>query len=258
MKQKNQLKRLAGLLTLPVLVTVSFGANAAEPPPAPVMEAYTCSYNTGKSEKDLLAARDYYVKQADKAGIKLGASYLLSLFKGSLPFDQVWMTPHSSLAAFAAATDAEAASADMAGVEARFDDVVDCTANLNNLMTVFQRQGYTPDGSPGFVSASACTARPGVGPEQLQDLRTHIADVVGSLGADAPNAIFIMTPITQGPTSADMVLMAAFDGVSPWADFITAIRSSADGPMLMRHFQAVAECDQALWNSQRVIAPAAE
>lgn len=257
MKSKSQNRWLTALLALPVLATVSFDVSAAEPPLAPVMETYTCSYNAGKSEKDLMAARDYYVKQADKAGIELGASYLLSLFKGNLPFDQVWMTPHSSLVAFAAATDAEAASADMAGVEARFDDVVECTANLNNLMTVFQREGYAPDGSPGLVSGLACMARPGVGPEQLQDLRTHIADVVGSLGGDAPNAIFMMTPITQGPTSADMVLLAAFDGVSPWAGFVSAVRSSPGGQMLMRHFQAVAECDQALWSSQRVIAPPA-
>ena len=258
MKQKTQLKRLAGLLTLPILATVGSGANAAEPPPAPIMETYTCSYQDGKGEKDLMAARDYYLKQADKAGIKPGASYLLSLFKGGLPFDQVWMTPHSSLSAFAAATDAEAASADMADVVTRFEAVVDCTANLNNLTMVFQRDGYTPDGSPGFVSGSACMARPGVGPEQIQDLTTHIADVVGSLGSKAPNAVFMMTPITQGPTSADMVLLAGFDGVSSWADFIAAIRGSSGGPMLMRHLQAVAECDQALWYSQRVIAPSAE
>jgi len=257
-KITNRLKQKMVFSVLPLLVAVSFGVSAAEPPPAPVMEAYTCNFNAGKGMKDLLAARDYYVKQADKAGIKLGASYLLSLFKGNLPFELVWMTPHSSLAAFAAATEAEAASADMAEVEARFDAVVDCSANLNNLTTVFQRDGYTPDGKPGFVSAYACSTNAGFGPEDWQDLRGHIADVLGSLGSSAPNAMFMMNPITQGPTSADAVLMAASNSVSSWANLTSAVRSSPGGPSLGRHFQAMADCDLALWYSQRVIAPAAE
>lgn len=258
MKITNRLKKTMVFSTLPILVAAGFSANAAEPPQTPVMETYTCNFNAGKGMKDLLAARDYYVRQADKAGIKLGASYLLSLFKGNLPFEMVWMTPHSSLAAFAAATEAETASADMADVGARFDAVVDCSAGLNNLTTVFQRDGYTPDGKPGFVSAFACSSNSGFGPEDWQDLRSHIADVLGSLGGNAPNAMFMMNPITQGPTSADAILLAANDSVSSWAQFTSAVRASPGGPSLGRHFRAVADCDLALWYSQRVIAPAAE
>lgn len=70
-KLAKHLKQILIFLTLPVVAIVSLGAAAAEPPAAPVMEAYTCSYNAGKVMKDLLAARDYCVKQAEKAGIKL-------------------------------------------------------------------------------------------------------------------------------------------------------------------------------------------
>jgi hypothetical protein len=255
-KITKRLKQVLVLMTLPILATVSTGINAAEPPPAPVMEAYTCNLNPGKDMDDLMAARDYYVKQADKAGIKLGASYLFSLFKGNLPFDLVWMTPHDSLAAFAAATEAEAASADMAGITARFDAVVDCTPNLNNLTPVFQKEGSAPDGEPAFISASACSINPGIGPVEVQDLRNHIADVVGSLGDAAPNLMFTLTPITSSPTGPEEILFAVHDSVSSWANFTTAVRSSPAGPSLGRHFQAVLDCDLALWNTQRVITPA--
>lgn len=256
MKITKHLKQLRLFVTLPILATVSFGVNAAEAPPAPVMEAYTCNFNDGKDMEDLMAARDYYVKQADKAGIKLGASYLLSLFKGSLPFDLVWMTPHDSLAAFAAATEAEAGSDDMAGVPARFDLVVDCTPNLNALTPVFEREGSAPDGEPSLVSAFACNTNHGVGPVDVQDLRNHIADVVGGLGDKAPSLMFTLSPITQGPTSADVIMFTVNDSLSAWADFTTAVRSSPGGPVLGRHFASVVDCNLALWNAQQVIAPA--
>jgi len=255
-KITKPLKQMRALLALPILATASIGVHAAEAPPAPVMEAFTCNYNAGKGMKDLMSARDYYVKQADKAGIELGASYLLTLFKGSLPFDLVWMTPHDSLAAFAATSDAQAASDDLADVTARFETVIDCTPNLSNLTPVFQREGNTPNDEPSFVSAYACNTNPGVGPVHVQDLRDHIADVVGGLGDDAPNLIFTLDPITQGPTSADVILFTVNDSVTDWANFTTAIRSSPGGPNLGRHFEAVADCNLALWSAQRVIAPA--
>lgn len=255
MKITKLLKRLLILATLPILTAVSIGANAAEAPPAPVMEAYTCNFNSGKDMDDLMAARDNFVKQADKAGIKLGASYLFSLFKGNLPFELVWMNPHDSLAAFAAATEEQAASSAMVDALARFETVVDCTANLNNITPVFQREGNEPDGEPGFVSAYACSTQPGVGPVEVQDLRNHISDVMGTLGDNAPGFMFTMNPITSGPTAADVILFAVNDSVSSWVNFTTAVRSSPAGPSLGRHFQAVADCDLALWNTQRVIAP---
>ena len=255
MKITKQLKRLSVLATLPILTAVSIGANAAEVPPAPVMEAYTCNFNPGKDMDDLMAARDNFVKQTDKAGIKLGGSYLFSLFKGNLPFELVWMNPHDSLAAFAAATEEQAASSAVVDALARFETVVDCTANLNNVTPVFNRDDAAPDGEPGFVSAYACNTHPGIGPVEVQDLRNHIAREMGGLGDNAPEFMFTMNPITSGPTSADVILFAVNDSVSSWVNFTTAIQSSPGGPNLGRHFQAVAECELALWNTQRVIAP---
>ena len=253
MKITKQLKHILVLIALPILALFSTGINAAEQPPAPVMESFACSYNPGKDMDDLLAARDYLVKQADKAGISLRATYVWSLFKGNAPIDFVWLTPHDSLAAFAAAVEASAASSDMSGVGARFDAVATCESNLANLDAVYQGEGPGNNGAPAFVSAFSCDARPGVGPAQMQDLRNHIADVVGTLGDDAPRFMFTSTPITSGANSPDVRLFAVNDSISDWANFNAAVGNSEGGPQLLRHFGMVLDCGQALFTSQQVI-----
>ena len=81
----KQLKLSLTAMALPLLTIVSPGVSAAEPPANALMESYGCSYNPGKGEQDLMAARDYYVKRAKKAGVALGASYVWSLYKGNAP-----------------------------------------------------------------------------------------------------------------------------------------------------------------------------
>jgi hypothetical protein len=258
MKTTKQMKRKLAIAVLPILAAVSFSAFAAEAPASPpVMETYTCSYNAGKDMDDLMSARDYYVKQAAKAGIELPASYVWSLSKGDLPFDLVWLTPHANMVAFAEASDAEAASSDMSGIGARFDAVVNCTAGLGALTPVF---GTPPSpegaGQAALVSGSACSIKHGMGAAEVQDLRDHIAGVVGSLGDNAPNFMFTLSPVTSGPNSPDILLFTVNESLTSYAKFREDIRTSEGGAMLGRHFNTVLDCSLALWNSQRVIAPA--
>ena len=56
-------------------------ADSHAPPPPGVMETYACMFNPGKDMDDLMAARDYYVKQAEKAGIKLGDEFVWTPIK---------------------------------------------------------------------------------------------------------------------------------------------------------------------------------
>ena len=55
------------LLTFAFAGVVSIGVNAEEAQPPGVIETWTCSYNPGKDIDDVLAARDYYVKQAARS-----------------------------------------------------------------------------------------------------------------------------------------------------------------------------------------------
>jgi len=241
-------------LTLPFLIALSFSASAEEAQPPAVVETWACSYNPGKDIDDLMNARDYYVKQADKAGLSIGPAYLWSLLKGDVGFDTLWLAPHANFAAFAAAADAEAASSDMAGVEERFDQVATCTARIGTIQSVFQREGADDGDSSSIVSASACSLKPGVGASDLEDLNGHIAGVLGDMGDNAPNLVFALSPTTGGRNTPELVLFTVNDSLTTYANFTGSLFGSEAGQSLGRHLNNVADCNLALWTSEQVIA----
>lgn len=137
----TSLRTRIGILMQIALLTLAGGfavnSHAAEAQPPGLVEVWTCSYNAGKDINDLMAARDYYVKQAAKAGLSLGPVYLWSLIKGDVDFDIIWLEPHESPMAYAAAMDAETAAEEMADVQARFDAVGTCRALTGQLHNAF-------------------------------------------------------------------------------------------------------------------------
>ena len=247
-----QLRKAITLLLLPLMAIVTIGVRAAEPPVNPVMESYGCSYNAGMGEKDLMAARDYYVKQANKAGVTLAASYVWSTYKGNAPVDFVWLTPHADLAAFAAA---EVAQADFAAdTGERFNEVADCNGNLGTISPI-KAPGPEDSDQASLVSSFSCNTKHGIGEAQVQDLRDHIMRVVSALDT-TPIRMWTTTPITGGSTSPDIRLHATHESLESWVEWGAAIRNSEMGASLRRHFGMVLDCNQSLWNSQQVIAPA--
>ena len=257
MKTINRLIRNLALMTFALTGVVSISANAEEAPPPGMLETWTCSYNPGKDIDDVLSARDYYVKQAAKAGVDIGPTYLWSLIKGDLPFDLVWLAPHQSLAAFAASADAQAAADELSDVTARFYSAATCTPRLGNTRIVYPREVPDRGDAPAIVTAFACGVRQGVTPEGIADLEGHVADVLGSMGDNAPDVVFSLTPSTGGANTPDWLLFNVFDSMTSWADFVGGIFGSDAGQQLVRHFNGVVDCDQAIWSSQRTIAPPA-
>lgn len=257
MKIIERLIHNLALLTFVFAGVVSTGVNAEEAQPPGVLETWTCSYNAGKDIDDVLAARDYYVKQAAKAGVDIGPTYLWSLIKGDLPFDVVWLAPHQNLAAYAAAADAQAAADELSDVGARFNSAVTCTPRMGNTRSVFQREVPDRGDAPAIVTAFACGLRHAVAAVDIADLEGHIADVLGGMEDNAPSAVFSLTPTTGGANTSDWLLFSVFDNMTSWASFVGGLSGSDAGQQLVRHFGAVVDCDQAIWSSQRTIAPPA-
>jgi len=256
LKITKQLTPILVQLTLPILIVASFSASAEEAQPPAVVETWTCSYNPGQDVDDLMAARDYYVRQAAKAGLSLGPAYMWSLVKGDVGFDLLWLAPHQNFAAFAAAVDAESAASEVADVQARFDQVATCTARIGTIQTVFQREGAdnVGDGST-IISSSACSLKPGVEPADVEDLRGHISGVLGGIGDRAPNSVYTISPTTGGPNTPELVLFTVNDSMTSYANFTGSLFGTEEGQSLGRHFRAVADCSLALWTGQQVIAP---
>ncbi len=251
MKTNRPISLFACLMALAFL---GFAAQAAEAPPSVLLETFACSYHDGTDMDDLLAARDYMVKQADKAGVSLAPSYLWSRYKGGPDLDTIWFSVHESLAAFAAESEAFGAAPELAGVGARFGTVASCESNISIARAIFQ--GSEVEGPPqgsAFIFSNACMLRDGVDAGDLADLEGHISAVLGGIPAYNKTTFVSVDPFTSGPNSADLYLFGVNESQSAWAASIAAFQASAGGPALGRHFNAVLDCDTALWFSQQVV-----
>jgi len=247
-------KVILAISFLSACLTGTLAMAAEAPPPPAIIETWTCNYLPRQDMGDLMRARDYYQRQARRAEVDIGPAYLWSLAKGDLPFDLVWLAPHESMGDWADAMEAEASAKEVVRANARFDDVVDCTARLGTVRQVFAREEAQDNvGGTAFVSALACTLGEGVGPTDVADLHGHIGEVFGGLGDAAPNQSYSMSPITGSSDGPDMILFSVFDDPNGYADFISGLFSNESNASLGRHLDAVADCNIALWNSTQVL-----
>lgn len=244
--------RLAHLLAC-VLALTGFGAlaDSHEPAPAGALESFLCNYNPGKDRGDLDSATDYYLKQADKAGISTPDAYVWTKIKGA-GTDLVWHNVYESVPAMAAQLDATGASSEMADVLARYDTVADCMPMAGQVTPVHQTEGS--DGTPAaFIAAYACRAAGPPNPSAMGDLNTHIGGVFGAMGDTAPIATYAITPITTDRTGPHVVYFNLFESASAWAALDGVLNSTPGGQMLVRHFSSMLECETNLWASEQVI-----
>lgn len=247
-------RHVTKLLALPLLIMTSFAAHSAEMPPAPgVLDSYQCVFKPGKDMQDLMAARDFYVKQAAKADYTTPPAYIWQLAKGDAPVDIVWFDLHANLAAFAASADAAAESAEMTTANERFESVITCQSGIGTVQTIQQRS-EVGDGT-AFISSSACMLNHGQSQQDVSDLVMHIAGVAEQMGDKAPNASYLGTPITSGPNTPDFYVFSANESVTAWSEFVTELRTTPAGQMLGRHFNKVFDCSSSMWTGQWAINP---
>lgn len=244
-------------MVLPILLLASPISLAAEMPPPPgVLDSYQCVYQPGKNIDDLMAARDYYVKQAAKAGFATPPAYIWELAKGDAPIDVVWFDIHENLGAFAASADAAAGSAEIAASNERFDTVVKCQSGIGSVRPIFQRGEPDPNAGPSFVTSSACRLKHGQNQQNVGDLVRHIGGVMEGMGDKAPAASFIGDPITSGPNTPDYYIFSFSPNATAWSEFVRTLVTNPAGQMLGRHFNTVMDCNMSMWTGQWVIRPA--
>jgi hypothetical protein len=216
-----------------------------------VLEAWECSYNPGKDLADLMSARDYLVKQADKNNITLEPSFVWSQYKGDAPIDFVWFTAHSNLRAFGAAADRDAASGS-SDVQDRFDAVANCTAGMGTVTPVIAPAAPSENNQGVLVSSSSCDLRHGASASDMKDLMRHAGQVLGGMGSNAPSGAYVIEP-TTGSNGADRYIFQTHANVTAWTNFIGALSGSPTGQELIRHRNKILDCDNSLWNGQMVV-----
>lgn len=247
------MKQLIILVSVAIIFSVFFKAQAiADDEPIRPYEFWACSYNDGKNKSDLLAARDYAVAQASKAGITPPNTFLWTLAKGDRAIDFMWMRSHATYIDWARYNDTVGAKPQMAKVQQRFDEVATCYAGMGRIRTLYTG---IPIGNPDgyLVSNRACRVKPGVKPEDLDDLEAHIARHRASLGEKASRMTAAIRPTSSGPNTPDWVVFDLYGSFSEMVASRQALEDNADSANLRRHMNMKLDCDPALWFGQRVM-----
>ena len=133
------MKRLFRLL-VPLLALIPIEAGAQPAGTDIVREIYTCNFNEGKGMSDLMAARDFYLKQMEKAGLKTSQAFVWTPYKAAVGFDFLWANNYADLMTFAREADAYDRSPEGRAADARFATVATCTSLLANRRQFFIRQ----------------------------------------------------------------------------------------------------------------------
>ena len=220
-----------------------------------VREVYACSYVDGKDKDDLLAAKDYMVKQMDKVGLKPTQTFIWTPWKASVDFDVLWFTNHENLNAFGREADAMLGSGVNDAVEARFAEVVDCGVSaLAFRRTIYDGGSFkAPENGPVVIRSSRCTLKHNQGMDQVEDFVSHLKGVLDNTGLHESYLAFMSTPMLGGPGGVDLFLYAVNDSVSSYTERMTEIYTTEAGQMLGRHFNQVMDCDTSLWMGERII-----
>ena len=239
---------ISSLVTALVMMFCSAAVLGEERP----MESWTCSYKEGKGLNDLLAARDFELKQAEKAGIDLGNQFLWSLYKGDRDFDFVWQAPHDSWAAFNQRQDSIFASAQMSKAQARYDDIATCRGVMGAL-NVLHSRGVGTESDNYVVASNACRIKDGVSREDMVDLENHIAGIRTAMGDQAPLMTASIRMFTTGPNTPDWVTFSTYNNMTQRGDSVTTMRQMEQAQSLFRHRRTKLDCSFSLWRGQQVM-----
>ena len=224
---------------------------------AMVREVYLCSFNDGKDMGDLMSARDFYLKQMEKAGQEPNMAFVWTPYKANTSWDFVWANNNDSMMDFAATSDAFMDSPEGQATMDRFNTVATCTSHLAMRRQTFQAEGDLNPGPNGAViSAFACNYRHGHGPDGLEDLIGHVSEVAGGIDLADGAAGYVSVPgMGAGPNTPDLLLYSVSGSLEKWAARGAAFQASEGAPALMRHLNTVVDCNGALFYGQRVVPP---
>ncbi len=222
---------------------------------ADVREAYICNYADGKDMDDLMSARDFYVKEAEKAGLEPATAFVWTPVKagGDRVPDVLWFNNYDDEIAFAKQSDAFAASAPMEKVNERFNSVMTCNSAIASREVVYNSGELTGSNPTVIIASTACMVRPDVSAENLEDLWSHVRAVLGRIDAYKNHLLYRTMPTTSGRNSPDLRLYSVNSDMTDWASKRAAFQASEATPQLMRHFQSTLDCNTSLWTGQRVV-----
>lgn len=216
-------------------------------------EVFICNFNDGQDMDDLVAAKDFYLRQSEKAGTPTPPAFVwLPVKMVGFQIDYLWFNYHPSVDAYGATTDAWAASSEIQEAVTRFNRVSNCSSALFLQDQIFAGEEPLGDG-PFYITSAACNFRNGADMSAIADLNAHANDYLSQAGTHDSFILFQRTPVTGSADSPDIRIATVHNNASEWAARQGSIAASEGGQMLMRHFQSVLDCSTSHWSSQNMV-----
>lgn len=236
-------------MVVTIVMTISALAQAAET--GPVREVYTCNFKDGADMDDLMSARDFYVKQMDKAGIEPDPAFVWTPIAGTPDWDFIWFNNIANMNSFGQGFDKYDASPEGQAAAARFNSIARCNMSLSTHQQFFDGGEFGAT-ERAVVASSACRLRHGQTMENVQDLISHLKGVLGQSDLHKSFLAYMNVPIVS-TTDMDLFLYGVHENMADYAARATEISTSDSWGMLRRHFAQVLDCRASLWWGQPVV-----
>jgi hypothetical protein len=253
MKSQIFSRALLGAL---VLLGSTVGTFATMNANAALGEVFICDWNDGQGMDELMQARDYYVRQAERAGITLPPAFVWTpVHVGPGTPELLWFQYYENGTQYGEFGEAMAAADEMNDVQARFDRVGTCRSGLFTQEPVYVGSKMDTLNPPSYVVSSACNFRSGrIDQVALDDFKNHLAGVLGSSGNYENYAIYTRQSVTRSPDTPHVRFFSVHDNALDWGRRQDAFPSIEGAAMLGRHFNDLFDCSQSHWMGQNVIA----
>jgi len=212
-------------------------------------EVFICNYDGGNGMDDLLKAKDFYLKQAEKAGAPTPPAFVWTPVKVGADIDFLWFNYHQSAADYGATADAWAASPEIQAALERFNDMSTCQSALFTQEQTYNG-GVELSTDAAYIQSSACNFRSG---SDLADLRSHITNYLDGAGTHKSFILFERSPVTSNQNTPDVRFASIHNNASEWAARFESINGTDEGQMLARHFNSVLDCTTSHWSSTNMV-----
>lgn len=242
-----------GTIRLIIFSLVVFSISASAYAEEDFKEQFSCDFRKGKDMDDLMAYRDFYVKQAEKAGLVTPWSFVWTPLKGGFEHDFTWYNYHADLQAFAMFADAFEATPALKAVRARFNSIADCSSNIVRRNKIYDGGEAPVSTPPALVASRACSLKAGIRLEDLDDLWEHYTRVLEALGGHRGYHLYVVTPYTSVPGNPEVFIYGVNNNVSAWAAREELVQNSKIGQALERELQNKLRCRTGLWDAHWVM-----
>lgn len=234
-------------------VVWTLAANAADT--GPVREFYACNFQDGKNMDDLMAIRDVIargVENSDDADLSNQVSFLWKPVKTNGQIDFLWFDMHASLNAMGRAAKAFGNSDAGATVAELAAETVQCASGIVTHETIYQGSEQPSGEGPVMVESYRCELRPGKTVADAQQVVESWRGVIDDLSGFDSFVGYMQTPVVS-QSSADLYYFLVHADMAEYAARTSTYRTSKGGMEVDIRFDAVQQCESALWTGEVVV-----